>query len=612
MPAGNASRRGWPDLLDIRPSFTLGTLRLIWFAFIVREAPGFGELVWGVLDNAGRVVPFLFGLVTGIGGSLLLIVLLRLLLEIAATILSPSMPPPRRGVFAILADFFVFRPVFTVVGLRMVWIAYLVLTLIVFASTIVRVLANFEGAIPGSWVASFTALISPLVWLALVRVLVEVGGRVLPGAAAERVRQQRRITVLLIGSGGREHALAWKIATSPHLAKLYAAPGNPGIAECAELVALDIADSLAAVEFCRARRVELVVIGPEAPLVAGLVDDLVAAGIPAFGPTRDAAQLESSKGFAKDLAAEAGIPTAGYRRFSEGSAARAYVESRGAPLVVKADGLAAGKGATVAMTAAEAQAAVDACFAGALGTAGDEVVIEDYLAGEEASFFVLSDGKTALPLATAQDHKRVGEGDSGPNTGGMGAYSPAPVMTPEMIERTLAAIVRPTLAAMQGRGTPFRGVLYAGLMITADGPKLIEYNVRFGDPEAQVLMMRLDSDLLELLFATAHGRLGEVTPRWSDDAALTVVMAAKGYPGSYATGSPIGGIERAEAMPGVKVFQAGTALRDGQLVAHGGRVVNVTARGKTIAEAKARAYAAVDRIDWPEGFCRRDIGWRAT
>jgi phosphoribosylamine--glycine ligase len=264
------------------------------------------------------------------------------------------------------------------------------------------------------------------------------------------------------------------------------------------------------------------------------------------------------------------------------------------------------------MTVVEALAAVDACFAGALGAAGSEVVIEDYLAGEEASFFVLSDGKTALPLATAQDHKRVGEGDTGPNTGGMGAYSPAPVMTPTMIERTLAEIVRPTLAAMQARGTPFRGVLYAGLMITADGPKLIEYNVRFGDPETQVLMMRLDSDLLELLVAAAHGRLSEVTPRWSDDAALTIVMAAKGYPGSYATGSPIGGVERAQAIHGVKVFQAGTARRDGQLVANGGRVLNVTARGKTIAEAKARAYAAVDVIEWPDGFCRRDIGRRAT
>jgi phosphoribosylamine--glycine ligase len=421
-----------------------------------------------------------------------------------------------------------------------------------------------------------------------------------------------RINVLLIGSGGREHALAWKLAQSPRLNKLYAAPGNPGIAEHAELVALAVADAPAVTDFCRANAIDLVVIGPEVPLVAGLVDDLAAAGIAAFGPGRAAARLEGSKAYTKDLAAEARIPTAAYRRFSDGNAARAYAESRGAPIVVKADGLAAGKGVTVAMTAAEAHAAIDACFAGALGAAGNEVVIEDFLAGDEASFFVLADGKTGLPLATAQDHKRAGDGDTGPNTGGMGAYSPAPVMTPEMIERTLAEIVRPTLAAMQARGTSFRGVLYAGLMITADGPKLIEYNVRFGDPEAQVLMMRLDSDLLELLFATAHGRLGEVTPRWSNDAALTVVMAARGYPGSYPTGSPIGGIGQAEAIPGVKVFHAGTARRDGLLVANGGRVLNVTARGKTIAEAKARAYAAVDQIAWPEGFCRRDIGRRAT
>jgi len=420
------------------------------------------------------------------------------------------------------------------------------------------------------------------------------------------------MNVLLIGSGGREHALAWKIAQSPNLAKLYAAPGNPGIGECAELVALNVADSRGVTEFCRTHAIGLVVIGPETPLVAGLVDDLAATGIAAFGPRRDAARLEGSKGYAKDLAAEAGIPTAAYRRFTDRAEARAYVGSHGAPIVIKADGLAAGKGVTVAMTIEEALAAVDACFAGALGSAGSEVVIEDYLVGEEASFFVLADGVTMLPLATAQDHKRAGEGDTGPNTGGMGAYSPAPVMTPAMIERTLAEIIRPTLSAMQARGAPFRGVLYAGLMVTAVGPKLIEYNVRFGDPEAQVLVMRLESDLLELLYATARGRLAEAAPRWSDDAALTVVMAAKGYPGAYATGTAIRGIELAEAMPGVKVFQAGTARREGVLVANGGRVLNVTARGQTIAEAQARAYAAVDLIDWPGGFCRRDIGRRAV
>jgi phosphoribosylamine--glycine ligase len=416
------------------------------------------------------------------------------------------------------------------------------------------------------------------------------------------------MNVLLIGSGGREHALAWKLAQSPRLDKLYAAPGNPGIAECAQVVNLAVTDPHAVIEFCRAHAIGLVVIGPELPLVAGLVDHLDAAGVLAFGPTRAAARLESSKGFAKDLATEAGVPTAAYRRFADRNAARAYVESRGAPIVVKADGLAAGKGVTVAMSPAEALAAVDACFAGALGAAGSEVVIEEYLVGEEASFFVLADGKTALPLPTAQDHKRAGDGDTGPNTGGMGACSPAPVMTAAMIERTFAEIVCPTLAAMQERGTPFRGVLYAGLMVTADGPRLIEYNVRFGDPEAQVLMMRLDSDLLELLEATARGCLAGVDPHWSEEAALTVVMAAKGYPGVYATGSPIRGIDQAEAIPGVKVFQAGTARRDGGLVANGGRVLNVTARGKTATDARARAYAAVDRIDWPEGFCRRDIG----
>ena len=418
------------------------------------------------------------------------------------------------------------------------------------------------------------------------------------------------MNVLLIGSGGREHALAWKLAQSPRLTKLYAAPGNPGIAEHAELVAISPEDHAAVISFCRAKDVTFVVIGPEQPLVAGLADALTKAGIGVFGPSGAAAQLEGSKAFTKALCDEAKIPTAAWRRFTEADGARAYVRQTGAPIVVKADGLAAGKGVTVAATLDEAIAAIDACFAGAHGAAGTEVVIEECLVGEEASFFALSDGVNVVPLATAQDHKRVGEGDTGPNTGGMGAYSPAPVMTPALTERTLAEIVRPTVAAMAARGTPFRGVLYAGLMLTDSGPKLIEYNVRFGDPETQALMLRLDSDLLDLLLATAEGRLAGVQPKWSNDAALTVVMAAKGYPGAYAKGDPITGIDRADALPGVKVFHAGTATSDGELVTNGGRVLNVTARGATIAEARSRAYAAVDVIDWPGGFCRRDIGWR--
>ncbi len=396
------------------------------------------------------------------------------------------------------------------------------------------------------------------------------------------------------------------------LGKFYAAPGNPGIAECAELVDLDIGDHPAVAAFCLEKGIDLVVVGPEGPLVAGIADDLAAFGIAVFGPSREAARLEGSKGYTKQLCAEAGIPTAAWAWFDNAAAARTHAQTRGAPMVVKADGLAAGKGVTVAMTLEEAIAAIDDCFAGLHGAAGASLVIEDFLEGEEASFFVLSDGTTAVPLATAQDHKRVHDGDTGPNTGGMGAYSPAPAMTAALVDRTMAEIVEPTLAAMRARGAPFRGVLYAGLMLTSDGPKLIEYNVRFGDPETQVLMMRLDGDLLELLHAAAHGRLSAVSPRWGQDAALTVAMAAKGYPGTYEKGSVIRGIDRADAMPGVKVFHAGTALRDGQIVANGGRVLNVTARGATIAAAQERAYAAVDVIDWPEGFCRHDIGWRAV
>ena len=419
------------------------------------------------------------------------------------------------------------------------------------------------------------------------------------------------MNVLLIGSGGREHALAWKLAQSPKLKRLYAAPGNPGIGEHAELVPLDIADHGAVVGFCKGQAIDLVVVGPEAPLVAGLVDDLGRAGIRAFGPSREAARLEGSKGYTKDLSAEAGIPTAAYRRFNEPEAAKAYVREHGAPIVIKADGLAAGKGVTVAETVAAALAAVEECFSGAFGAAGAEVVVEDCLVGEEASFFALSDGETVVPLPTAQDHKRAFDGDAGPNTGGMGAYSPAPVMTADTVERTMAEIIRPTVKAMAARGAPFRGVLFAGLMVTAEGPKLIEYNVRFGDPECQVLMMRLQSDLLDLLSATAEGRLAGMSPAWSDDAALTVVMAAKGYPGAYEKGTPIAGLDRAAALPGVKVFQAGTALKDGRLVASGGRVLDVGASGATVKEAQARAYRAVAAIDWPGGFFRRDIGRRA-
>ncbi|MEQ1951013.1 phosphoribosylamine--glycine ligase [Mesorhizobium sp. CN2-181] len=417
------------------------------------------------------------------------------------------------------------------------------------------------------------------------------------------------MNVLLIGSGGREHALAWKLAASPMLTKLFAAPGNPGIAKEAEIVALDIGDHAAVASFCQDKAIDLVVVGPEAPLVAGLADDLRAAGIRVFGPSEAAAQLEGSKGFTKDLCARKDIPTAAYGRFGNADDAAAYVRQQGAPIVVKADGLAAGKGVTVAMTVEEALEAVAACFDGSFGAAGAEVVVEEFLTGEEASFFCLCDGVTALPFGTAQDHKRVGEGDTGPNTGGMGAYSPAPVMTPEMVERTMREIIEPTMRGMAELGAPFSGVLFAGLMITADGPKLIEYNVRFGDPECQVLMLRLKDDLLVLLSAAADGQLSHMSARWRDDAALTVVMAAKGYPGTPERGSSISGLER--VPEGVEVFHAGTAEKDGKIVANGGRVLNVTATGKTVTEAQARAYEGVDAIDWPNGFCRRDIGFRA-
>ena len=418
------------------------------------------------------------------------------------------------------------------------------------------------------------------------------------------------MNVLLIGSGGREHALAWKIAQSPKLTTLYAAPGNPGIADCATCVTLNVDDHAAVIQFCREKSIPFVVVGPEAPLVAGLSDALRAAGIAVFGPSSAAAQLEGSKGFTKDLCAKYNIPTGAYQRFNNAPKAKAYVRAQGAPIVVKADGLAAGKGVTVAMTVDEACAAIDDCFEGAFGAAGAEVVVEAYLDGEEASFFCLCDGKTLLALASAQDHKRVGDGDTGPNTGGMGAYSPAPVMTPEIVERTMNEIIEPTMRGMAADGHPFSGVFFAGLMITAKGPELIEYNVRFGDPECQVLMMRLKSDLLELLLATAEGRLDEVTAEWREETALTIVMASKGYPGSYEKNTPIAALPAPTETQ--RIFHAGTALKDGQLVATGGRVLNVTAFGGSVTEAQGRAYAMADQVDWKNGFMRRDIGWRAV
>lgn len=418
------------------------------------------------------------------------------------------------------------------------------------------------------------------------------------------------MNVLLIGSGGREHALAWKIAQSPKLSTLYAAPGNPGIADCATCVTLNVDDHAAVIQFCREKSIPFVVVGPEAPLVAGLSDALRAAGIAVFGPSSAAAQLEGSKGFTKDLCAKYNIPTGAYQRFNNAPKAKAYVRAQGAPIVVKADGLAAGKGVTVAMTVDEACAAIDDCFEGAFGAAGAEVVVEAYLDGEEASFFCLCDGKTLLALASAQDHKRVGDGDTGPNTGGMGAYSPAPVMTPEIVERTMNEIIEPTMRGMAADGHPFSGVFFAGLMITAKGPELIEYNVRFGDPECQVLMMRLKSDLLELLLATAEGRLDEVTAEWREETALTIVMASKGYPGSYEKNTPIAALPAPTETQ--RIFHAGTALKDGQLVATGGRVLNVTAFGGSVTEAQGRAYAMADQVDWKNGFMRRDIGWRAV
>ena len=419
------------------------------------------------------------------------------------------------------------------------------------------------------------------------------------------------MNILIIGSGGREHALAWKIAASPLTDKLYCAPGNAGIARVAECVAIDPADHKAVIAFAKDRKIDLVVIGPEVPLCAGIVDDLEATGIKAFGPTKWAARLEGSKSFTKDLCKANSIPTAAYERFKGASAAKDYVRKKGAPIVVKADGLAAGKGVVVAETIAEAEAAIDMMFGGGLGAPAWELVIEECLVGEEASFFALSDGKTAIQLASAQDHKRVGDGDRGPNTGGMGAYSPAPIMTEDANRRVMDEIIHPTVRALKRAGAPYKGVLFAGLMITKDGPKLIEYNVRFGDPECQVLMLRLMSDLVPALLAACDGQLKNFDLRWYPDAALTVVMAAKGYPGNYNKGSTIEGLDAAAQIEDVEIFHAGTKADGRRIVANGGRVLNVSARGKTVREAQARVYAAIDRINWPDGFCRRDIGWRA-
>ena len=420
--------------------------------------------------------------------------------------------------------------------------------------------------------------------------------------------------VLVVGGGGREHALCRKLAQSPRLTRLWCAPGNAGIAEVAECLPIKAEDVPALVAFARAEGVDLVVAGPEAPLVAGLADSCLAAGIRVFGPTAAAAALEGSKGFMKDVVSKAGIPTAWYRRFTDIAAAKAFVREKGAPIVVKTDGLAAGKGVVVAMTEAEAIAAVDDMMgAKVFGAAGDELVIEEYLEGEEASVFALCDGQAAVFMGAAQDHKRVGDGDIGPNTGGMGAYSPAPVVTPELERRIMAEVIEPAVRTMAEIDRPYTGVLFAGLMMTADGPKLLEFNVRFGDPECQVLMARLNSDLLPVLAAAAEGHLAGVTLDWSDDTALVVVMAAAGYPGNYQKNTVIRGLDSAGQVDGVAVLHAGTArTAAGEVVATGGRVLGVTAVATTVREAQARAYRAIGRIDWPEGFCRGDIGWRAV
>jgi len=419
------------------------------------------------------------------------------------------------------------------------------------------------------------------------------------------------LKVLLIGSGGREHALAWALAASPLLTKLYCAPGNAGIAEVAECVSIAAMDFDRLVDFAKEKKIDFAVIAPDDPLVGGLWDRFEAAGIRATGPSKAGAILEGSKGFVKDLCAEIGIPTAAYRRFTRADAAKAFAATLGLPVVVKADGLALGKGVIVAETRADADKAIDFMFEGGFGDSGKSIVVEEFLEGEEASFFALSDGEHAIALAGAQDHKRAFDGDKGPNTGGMGAYSPAPVLPPALADVAMARFIRPTVAAMAARGRAYQGVMYLGLMIGKEGPKLIEYNCRFGDPECQVLTMRLKSDLLTALIAGRDRQLHHLDLRWRDEAALTVVMATKGYPGTYLKGSEIRSLDDAAKVEGVRIFHAGTARRDGKLIANGGRVLNVTALGSDVAQARERAYRAVDLIDWPEGFCRRDIGWRA-
>jgi len=419
------------------------------------------------------------------------------------------------------------------------------------------------------------------------------------------------MNILILGGGGREHALAWAVMQNPKCDKLIVAPGNAGIAQIAECAALDIENAASVVNFCDGNAIDFVIIGPEAPLAGGVADRLRDAGLLVFGPSAAAARLETSKSFTKEICDAAGVPTAGYGHFTDAEAARAHIRARGAPIVVKADGLAAGKGVIVAENEDEACAAVDDMFAGAFGEAGAEVVIEEFMEGEEASFFVLCDGMTALPVGTAQDHKRAGDGDTGPNTGGMGAYSPAPVLTPAVAEMAMDTIIRPTLDEMARRGIPYQGVLYAGLMIRDDAPRLVEYNVRFGDPEAQVLMMRLGAQALDLMHATAESRLAEARVNWAEDHAVTVVMAARGYPGNYRKGSPIHGLEDCPEDSFHMVFHAGTARKDGRILAAGGRVLNVTARGASLHEARDRTYAMIEQIDWPDGYYRSDIGWRA-
>jgi phosphoribosylamine--glycine ligase len=419
------------------------------------------------------------------------------------------------------------------------------------------------------------------------------------------------LNILILGGGGREHALAWAVLQNPKCDRLFVAPGNAGIDMIAECATLDIEDGEAVVGFAVEESIDFCIIGPEAPLAAGVADALADAGILVFGPSAEAARLEASKSFTKEVCDTCRAPTAAWARFTEAEAAKAHVVAQGAPIVIKADGLAAGKGVVVAETVEDALAAIDEMFGGAFGAAGAEVVIEEFMAGEEASFFVLSDGGSVLPIGTAQDHKRIGERDTGPNTGGMGAYSPAPILTEAVAARALDEIIRPTVAEMARRGTPYHGVLYAGLMIADGVPRLVEYNVRFGDPECQVLMMRLGGQALDLMLACAEGRLDEMAVSWAEDHAMTVVMAAQGYPGTHGKGDVIGGLEALPEDSHHMVFHAGTALRDGAIVADGGRVLNVTARGATLQEARDRAYAMIDAVDWPGGVCRRDIGWRA-